>query len=123
MKWIFLLTCLTGICSCSPDARLLEGTWRLSGYYQDGQAIAIPLDSVGLVLHPNQIYEFRSIGYYREKGAFRTSSSYLFLRDSTRTDAQERALKILLLTADSLKIKMQQAEKEQVLFFSKMHEF
>ncbi len=119
MKWIFLLGCFT-IISCSPDARLLEGRWRLTGYYQDGQALSVPLDSVGLVLHPNQEYEFRSIGFYREKGAFRCSSSYLFLRDSTKNDAQERALKILLLTEDSLKLKMQHAEKEQVLFFSKI---
>ena len=120
MKWIFLLGCLITFSSCNPDARLLEGSWRLAGYYQDGQALSVPFDSVGLVLHPNQIYEFRSIGLYREKGAFRTSSSYLFLRDSTRTDAEERAVKILYLTADSLKLKMQHAEKEQVLFFSKI---
>ena len=120
MKWIFLLGSLTFISACAPDTRLLEGAWRLTGYYQDGQAIQVPLDSVGLVLHPNRIYEFRSIGLYREKGAFRTSASYLFLRDSTRRDAEERALKILLLTEDSLKLKMQRAEKEQVLFFSKI---
>lgn len=120
MKWIFLLGSLTFISACAPDARLLEGAWRLTGYYQDGQAIPVPLDSVGLVLHPNQVYEFRSIGLYREKGAFRISSSYLFLQDSSRHDAEERALKILLLTEDSLKLKMQRAEKEQVLFFSKM---
>ncbi len=120
MKWIFLLGSLIFICACAPDARLLEGAWRLTGYYQDGQTIPVPLDSVGLVLHPNRIYEFRSIGLYREKGAFRTSSSYLFLRDSTRNEAEERALKILLLTEDSLKLKMQRADKEQVLFFSKI---
>lgn len=120
MKWIFLLGCLITISSCAPDARLLEGSWRLTGFYQDGQALSVPLDSVGLIIHPNQAYEFRSIGFYREKGAFRTSSSYLFLRDSTRTNPQERALKILFLTEDTLKLKMQHAEKEQVLFFSKM---
>ncbi|MCC6282269.1 MAG: hypothetical protein IT262_16820 [Saprospiraceae bacterium] len=120
MKWIFFLGSLITISSCAPDARLLEGSWRLTGYYQDGQALAVPLDSVGLVLHPNQVYEFRSIGFYREKGAFRTSSNYLFLRDSTSAAMQERALKILFLTEDSLKLKMQHAEKEQVLFFSKM---
>lgn len=121
MKWIFFLGCLTCFCSCAPDAALLEGSWRICGYYQDGQSISAPFDSTNLVFHPDQTYEFQSIGYYREKGSFRTSFSYLLLQDSTRKELKERALKILYLSGDTLKLKMQRGDNEQVLFFSKMN--
>lgn len=119
MKWIFFLGCLAGITSCATDPKLLEGAWQAAAFYQNGQSVTIPLDSVEMVFSPNQTYTFRSIGLYREKGAFRTSSRYLFMRDSTGNPSQERALKILFLSTDSLKLKMQQEGSEQVLFLVK----
>ncbi len=119
MKWIFFLGCLFGFASCAPDPKLLEGNWKAAAFYQNGQSKTMPLDSVEMVFYPDQIYTFRSIGLYRERGVFRTSSRYLFLRDSTGNPLQERALKILFLSNDTLKLKMQHEESEQVLFLVK----
>ena len=120
MKWIFFSAGLLCLASCTPDTRLLEGEWRIAGYFREGQSVATPMDSVGLVFHPNQTYEFRSMGYYRERGSFRTSGSYLFLLDSTRKEAKEQALKILYLSKDTLKLKMQRDSMEEIVFWGRM---
>lgn len=122
MKWIFFGAGLLCLASCTPDVRLLEGSWKIAGYYRAGQSIAAPVDSVGLVFHPDQTYEFRTMGFYRERGAFRTSGSYLFLLDSTRNEAQERALKILYLSEDSLKLEMKRDSLEEIVFWGKVRQ-
>lgn len=119
MKWIFLPALLISLHSCAPDPNLLDGAWHISGYYQDGQSIAASLDSVSLIFLPDQAYKFHSTGFYQETGKYRTSGSYLFLLDSTAKEPKERALKILFLSHDSLKIEMRRDSVEQVLFFAK----
>ena len=119
MKRIFVPALLLCLYACTPDPKLLEGPWHVTGYYQDGQNVAAPLDSVRLVFHANKTYEFHSIGFYHESGTYRTSGSYLFLMDSTAKEPKERALKILFLSNDSLKIAMQRDSVEQVLFLAK----
>ncbi|MCA0236195.1 MAG: hypothetical protein LCH81_07410 [Bacteroidetes bacterium] len=120
MKWIFLPALLMCLSSCTVDPQLLGGAWRVSGYYQNGQSVAAALDSVQLEFQPDKTYAFKSIGYYRESGTFRTSGNYLFLTDTTASAPKERALKILYLSKDTLKIVMQRDSLEQVLFFTKL---
>ncbi len=116
---IFVPALLICLYSCTPDPQLLKGDWHIAGYYQDGQSVAAKLDSVRLEFHPDQTYEFHSVGFYHETGAYRTSGRYLFLMDSTAKEPKERALKILFLSNDSLKIEMRRDSVEQVLFFAK----
>ncbi len=119
MKWIFLPAILICMSSCAPDVRFLDGAWALTGYYQDGQSVSAALDSVSLVFGSEKTYEFRSVGFYRENGTFRTSGNFLFLLDTTAQEKKERALKILFLSDDSLKLEMRHDSVEQVLFFTK----
>lgn len=120
MKWIFLPALLMCVTSCTIDPQLLAGAWRVSGYYQNGQSVAATLDSVRLEFQPDHTYAFNSVGYYRESGTYRSSGNYLFLTDTTAGEPKERALKILYLTKDTLKIAMQRDSLEQVLFFTKL---
>lgn len=105
--------------ACSLDTKQLNGVWKPVALYEKGQSLAAPLDSVGLVFAENGHYEFRSIGFYREAGPFRLDGKLLFLTDTTQTPAKERVVKILFLSADTLKIQMKKAEREQVLFLKK----
>ncbi|MBK9338492.1 MAG: hypothetical protein IPM98_18940 [Lewinellaceae bacterium] len=78
-----------------------------------------PLDSVSLRLTAEGGYEFRSLGYYREAGSYRVSGSHLFLTDTTRQPNKEHTVKVLHLSADSLKVLMADGKKRQVLFLAK----
>ena len=107
--------------ACTLDTKQLQGVWKPVALYENGQSLAAPLDSVALHFSPeNGQYEFRSIGFYREAGPFRVSGKYLFLTDTTEKPAQEHVLKVLFLSADTLKIQMKKAEREQVLFLKKI---
>lgn len=105
--------------ACELDITRLHGSWKAVAYYQNGQSLEAPLDSVGLVFAPTGQYEFRTIGFYREKGPFRVSGTRLFLIDTTEQPAKEHVLNVLFLSSDTLKIQMKKGGHEQVLFFKK----
>lgn len=112
----FLLVCSGG---CSIDPGLLPGEWQAVAFYEKGQTLPASLDSVRLTFSATAGYEFRSIGFYRERGPFRVSGNTLFLTDTTAKPAREHIVEVLYLSADSLKIRMQKKDAEQVLFLKK----
>ncbi len=105
--------------ACALKEEDIAGQWHASAFYENGQTLAVPLDSVKLLLKPDGGYEFRSLGFYRESGQYRVSIRYLFLTDTTEQPEVEHVLKVLYVSEDSLKIRMNQNGKEQVLFFAK----
>lgn len=118
MKLLFTLFLLSWT-ACSPDVQHLPGQWRAVAFYEKGQALGTPLDSVRLVFSPDGHYEFRSVGFYRERGPFRVFGNHLFLTDTTEAPAKEHVLRVLFLSADTLKILMKKGDTEQVLFLKK----
>jgi hypothetical protein len=105
--------------ACELDTDQLNGSWKAVAFYESGQSLGAPLDSVALVFSQAGQYEFRSVGFYRETGPFRISGTHLFLTDTTEEPAKEHVLKVLFLSADTLKIQMKKSGHEQVLFFEK----
>jgi hypothetical protein len=59
------------------------------------------------------------MGFYSESGSWKVSSSYLILKDTTIEPNNERMMKVLFQSADSLKIRMDKNGAEQALFFGK----
>ncbi|MBL7774388.1 MAG: hypothetical protein JNK89_00205 [Saprospiraceae bacterium] len=109
-----------GQTACTPDKNLLVGHWQAVAFYENGKTHQAPLDAVALDLDANGGYQFRSQGQYLESGAYRLNAAYLFLRDTTAQPAQEHRLKVLHVSADSLKIEMRQGDAVQVLFFARL---
>lgn len=119
MKKLWFLPVLALISACALDADRLTGRWRAVALYQAGQKVAAPLDSVRLIFHGMERFEFHSAGFYYETGPFRTSGKHLFLTDTTLHPAKEHTLKVLYLSDDTLKIQMKKEAAEQVLFLAK----
>ena len=117
----YILAVVAGFClsGCVPDPDLLPGKWQAAAFYEQYKNVQTPLDSVSLRLTAEGGYEFRSLGYYREAGSYRVSGSYLFLTDTTRQPNKEHTVKVLHLSADSLKVLMADGKKRQVLFLAK----
>lgn len=107
------------LATCTLDVNRLAGQWRAIAFYEQGQSLTAPLDSVALTFSGDGYYEFRSAGFYRENGPFRVSGQHLFLTDTTEQPAKEHVLKVLFLSDDTLKIQMLKGDNEQVLFFAK----
>ncbi|TNE59292.1 MAG: hypothetical protein EP344_08955 [Bacteroidetes bacterium] len=125
MKKQYLTTCflfalIAGwIQGCFLDKEQLPGNWQAVAFYENGHQVNTVLDSVSLQFMPDGGYCFYSQGFYRESGTYRTSASYLFLTDTTTTPPQEHTVKVLYLSADTLKIKMMRDTLEQVLFLAR----
>lgn len=116
-----LLLALGALCfhGCALDIGKLAGAWQAVAFYENGQRVATNLDSVSLQLAAEGQYIFRSQGFYTECGPYRVSRQFLYMTDTTRQPAEERIVKVLYLSGDSLKIRMNAAGKEQVLFLAR----
>lgn len=118
MRLIFLLPLI--FFSCSLDTRQLCGSWQATAFYEGGQSVPTPLDSVKLTLSNSGDYTFRSIGFYNESGRYRVTGNHLFLSETAEQNSKEKAVKVLFLSADSLKLGMQSNGKDQVVFFKRL---
>ncbi len=119
MKRIFLLSLV--FCSCGIDQNKLVGTWQAIAYFEMGQTVDTPLDAVRISFSPSGDYNFKSIGYYEEQGQYRVAGKYLFLLDTTAVIPKERAVKILYIASDSLKIGMEADGKKRTVFFGRLN--
>lgn len=119
MQRLLVFITIFGLFACSVQEKDLAGSWQATAFYENGQSVASKLDSVALWLTPQGGYAFRSQGFYREAGSYRVSAKYLFLTDTTQIPAKEHIVRILYISADTLKIRMSHDGKEQVLFFAK----
>ena len=110
---------LAAVAACTIQEKDIAGQWQATAFYENGQTLTVPLDSVKLVLTPEGGYAFSSLGFYRESGTYRVSIRYLFLTDTTVQPAVEHILKVLYVSEDTLKIRMSRQGQEQVLFLAK----
>lgn len=115
----FSLALLAGMgwMACTMNQKDLAGTWQAVAFYKNQKSAEVPLDSVMLRFTSDGAYEFRSQGFYRESGDYRLSAAYVFLSDTTENPPLQHTLKVLYLSADSLKIQMAAGDEKQVLFF------
>jgi|1048.fasta_scaffold01026_6 hypothetical protein len=115
---LFLLF-LMSASACTVDEQELGGTWQAVAFFENGKSVNLPLDSVQLKLLTSHVYQYRSIGLYAEAGYWESTVNYLLLTDTTSANKTQRLIKVVYQSSDSLKLKMEQDGKEQVLFFHK----
>ena len=107
--------------ACGVSDEQLCGKWQAVQFYEDQQAVQIPLEDVKLVFHQDHKYFFQTLGQYSEGGKWRRSGKYLILNDTTGNTTGEKILKIVFQSEDSLKIKMFREGKYQAIFFGRAH--
>jgi len=119
MKYVILCSLLI-FSSCALDVKQLHGYWQATAFFEEGQRLESALvDQVSIEFVPSGRYMFRSSARYTEAGLFRESGQHLFLTDTTQTPNKVRKIKVLYLSADSLKIKMGKNGKDRVLFLAR----
>lgn len=120
LKRVFPLLLLLFAVHCALDVKHLAGHWKATGFYEEGHTVDTPLDSVSLWLDPQQQrYSFRSLGYYHEAGRLHVEEHLLHLTDTTVLPHQLRTVQVLFLSPDTLKLKMANGNREQVLFLAR----
>lgn len=94
---------------------LLSGAWRGSSILESNQPLEIDPAAIKLTLQPNGAYQYESTLNYREAGTFYMEQQYLYTMDTLNQASTEKAVEIVLLTPDSLHLRMNEGGKERLL--------
>ncbi|PHN01547.1 hypothetical protein CRP01_36725 [Flavilitoribacter nigricans DSM 23189 = NBRC 102662] len=94
---------------------LLSGTWRGSSILEANQPLDIEPSNIKLILEPSGSYRYESTLNYQEAGTYFLDQQYLYTMDTINQASTEKAVEIMLLTQDSLHLRMNEAGKERLL--------
>jgi hypothetical protein len=111
---LLLLFVFAGACK-KYEEDLLSGTWSGSAILEDRQPLGIEPSDIKLTLEPNGNYHYESTLNYEEAGTYYLEQQYLYTMDTLNQASTEKAVEIVLLTADSLHIRMNEGGKERLL--------
>jgi len=113
---IILLLGLFLVVSCKQyEEDHLSGSWRGSVILEAGQPLEIDPSNIILILNPDGSYQYESTLNYKEAGTFYLDQPYLYTMDTINQASTEKAVEVILLTPDSLHLRMNEAGKERLL--------
>ncbi len=98
----------------------LTGEWKGAALLEDGMPLEVDPAEIGFEFNKNGLYQFRSTLNYKEAGTFSIRGNLLYTLDTINEASTEKAVKIVLLTADSLFIKMNADGKERIVKLAKV---
>ncbi len=111
----FVMSCQTGL-----DQNLLVGKWQAAEFTNNGQQEKIFLEKVQFEFTKEGKYSYNGMFKDKEAGTFRLRGKTLYTTNTLEKGASEKAVKITLLTADSLHFLMNAAGQEQELKLFKL---
>lgn len=93
----------------------LSGTWRGSAILEADQSLEVEPSNIVLVFEPDGSYQYESTLNYQEAGTYFLDQQYLYTMDTINRASTEKAVEIMLLSEDSLHLRMNEAGKERLL--------
>lgn len=111
-----LIGILSLLLGCSPyRQRDLVGEWQAIAISQEGDSLQIDPKVVQFTFNKNEGYTFKSTLNYHESGTYYILDKRLFTMDTLNRASTEKTVEILLLTPDSLHLKMSDAGKDRLM--------
>lgn len=106
---------ITFLWSCQKVNQIdLVGKWKAIEVLEQGSPLAVDVQKINMYFFPNH-YEYTSTLKYQEAGHYRIQSNLLFTKDTTKSDALEKAVEIAKIDKDSLFLRMNENGKERIL--------
>ena len=116
--FVFALSCCFLACN-QFDKNSLIGHWKAIKVFEEGKEMELDINPIHFSFDKNDRYEYhRTIGY-QEAGKYILTGDLLLSTDTTRTDGKEKAVKIIQLVKDSLKLEMLANDKKQTIHLVK----
>ena len=119
-KLIFILLLIFTACSDVHD-NLLIGKWQASALLEEGAMLSIDTTQIHFEFSEDQSYLYTSTLNYREAGSYSLDASYLYTTDTLNQASSKKTVEILLLSEDSLHIKMEDNGRERILKLVRKH--
>ncbi len=102
--------------ACQPyHAGQLTGVWRGALILEQGDTVEVDPAEISLEFQGEEGYVYLSTLNHKEAGTFYLDAQYLFTLDTLNKASTEKAVEIVLLTEDSLHLKMMDSGKERLL--------
>lgn len=112
---ILLCTLLAGAACQQMNDQLLVGKWQATELLEENTPVDINTNEISFEFREDQNYAYQSTLNYREAGEYAVEGPYLYTTDTLNQASTEKAVEIILLTEDSLYLRMQQNGKERLL--------
>lgn len=111
------------ICSCHPvDRSLLEGFWLAEKVTEEGSELDLDLSDLGFEFKGQNHYIYYNTEFLSEEGVYEVNGMTLVTTDTSGNNPMRKAVEIILLTRDSLHLRMNAGGKEQILYLYRMNE-
>jgi hypothetical protein len=123
IRIVVVLTLITvGLSNCenvSNDA--IMGQWQAVQVEEEGEILPINAEEIKFNFQENEAYTYQSTLNYREAGSYYVENDYLYTTDTVNQGSMEKAVEILLMTADSLHLKMDEKGQERIIRLGKIN--
>lgn len=108
---------------CQPvDRSLLEGFWLAEKVTEEGTELELDLSDLGFEFKEKNHYIYYNTEFLSEEGVYEVNGRTLVTTDTSGNNPMRKAVEIILLTQDSLHLRMNAGGKEQVLYLYRMNE-
>lgn len=112
----FIFILLFAVSSCSPfKVETLIGDWQADAVLESNIPLEVDVSEISFSFHEDLNYDYYSTIGYSESGQFQIDKNLLITKDTTRANASEKKVQILILTQDSLHIKMNNRGKLRIM--------
>ncbi|MBK6948617.1 MAG: hypothetical protein IPH16_11685 [Haliscomenobacter sp.] len=106
--------------ACGPfQERELVGHWAGAIVLENGDTLGIDPSIIRFHFSKKGAYTFQSTLNYKESGAYFLDGHLLYTTDTLNKASSQKAVQILLLTPDSLHLRMLEDGKERLLKLKK----
>ncbi len=108
---IVILYCL----SCQTiDGSKLEGHWRAAAVIEEGIPLDLDLSEISFTFQ-DAFYSYYNTPMLEENGIYELSGNRLITTDTTRQNTMKKTVQVVVLTQDSLHLRMNASGREQIL--------
>lgn len=97
----------------------LLGRWEALEVTEEEQPLEVDPSEIRFTFFPDGTYRFHSTLDYREAGRYHLRNQYLLTTDTLAAAASEKAVEVLQLHPDTLRLRMMENEKERILVLTK----
>ena len=116
MNRILLLIGFLFVASCTNEKeKLLPGNWQATEVLEEGEPLAVPVADIRFDFFEDGTYIYNSTLNYKEAGTYSIQSNLLYTLDTVNQASVEKAVRIELLTQDSLHLQMKEQGKSRLL--------
>jgi hypothetical protein len=116
-KFIVLISCgMYFLMGCSTfRTKDLVGNWRGTAVIEEGDSLKIDPRIIRFNFNRNEGYYFKSTLNYEESGTYFIDHRSLITTDTLNKASSEKSVEIMVLSHDSLHLKMRDGGKDRIL--------